>query len=135
MSKVVGNRMKKEKTGGRTKGTPNVATRDVRQAIAVFAEGNIHRLPGWLDAVAEKDPAKAAELFMRLLEYHIPKLARTEVDVRARTRTERLHAMSEQDLLAIVNRRRAREIHTVAPLTLPHHRPSPDGSGDPEPIG
>jgi hypothetical protein len=30
--------------------------------------------------VAEKDPAKAADLFIRVLEYHVPKLARTEVN-------------------------------------------------------
>lgn len=125
MSKVVPNGPQKQKTGGRARGTPNVVTRDVRQAIAVFAEGNIHRLQEWLDAVAETDPAKAADLFVRLLEYHIPKLARSEVDVRAKTVPERLSAMSEQELLAIVHDHRAREARLVTPLALPDHRPVP----------
>lgn len=64
---------------GRPKGTPNKATRDVRAAIAAFAEGNVDKLQGWLDRVATRDPAKAAELFVRVLEYHVPKLARTEL--------------------------------------------------------
>jgi hypothetical protein len=58
---------------------PNKATRDVRAAIAAFAEGNVDKLQGWLDRVAERDPAKAVELYARLLEYHVPRLARTEL--------------------------------------------------------
>jgi len=69
---------------GRPKGSPNKATAAVREAIAVFAEGNAHKLQEWLDDVASgaggnrPDPAKAADLYLRAIEYHIPKLARTE---------------------------------------------------------
>lgn len=68
----------RRKTGGRSKGTPNKVTADVRAAIADFAEANVGKCQAWLDAVAAKDPARALELFVRLLEYHVPKLARTE---------------------------------------------------------
>lgn len=70
---------------GRPKGSPNKATAAVREAIAVFAEGNAHKLQEWLDDVAmgvggnKPDPAKAADLYLRAIEYHIPKLARTEM--------------------------------------------------------
>jgi hypothetical protein len=64
---------------GRPKGVPNKATADVRAAIAAFAEANVGKLQGWLDAAAKRDPARAAELFARILEYHVPKLARSEV--------------------------------------------------------
>lgn len=67
------------KTGGRKKGTPNKSTQDVREAIAVFAKGNVSRLQGWLDEIAEEDPGKAADLFLKLLEYHVPKLSRAEM--------------------------------------------------------
>ncbi len=67
------------KTGGRKKGTPNKATQDVREAIAVFAEGNVSRLQEWLDRIAEDDPVKAADLYVKLLEYHVPKLSRAEL--------------------------------------------------------
>lgn len=72
-------------TGGRPKGSPNRATADVRAAIAVFAEGNVHNLAKWIKEVAEgsegnrPDPAKAADLYLKAIEYHIPKLARTEM--------------------------------------------------------
>ena len=72
---------------GRPKGSPNKATQGAREAIAAFVDGNAHRLTEWLDKVAEGDPdadikpnpAKAFEMFQSVVEYHIPKLARTEV--------------------------------------------------------
>lgn len=64
---------------GRVKGVPNKVTADVRAAIAKLAEANIERCQGWLDQIAEKDPDKAFDLYMRMLEYHIPKLARSEI--------------------------------------------------------
>jgi hypothetical protein len=72
---------------GRPAGTPNKATMKAREAIALFVDGNAHRLTEWLDEVAAGDPennvkpnpAKAFELFQSVVEYHIPKLARTEL--------------------------------------------------------
>jgi hypothetical protein len=85
-----------KKSGGRVSGTPNRATSDARQAIASFVDGNAHRLTEWLDRVAEgiktedtetgeekyivaPNPAKAFDMFQSVVEYHIPKLARTEI--------------------------------------------------------
>ena len=89
-----------KKTGGRAPGTPNKATKQAREAIALFVDQNAHRLTGWLDEVAggvkiEKEdpttgevtveyvvppnPAKAFDMFQSVVEYHIPTLARTEV--------------------------------------------------------
>jgi hypothetical protein len=84
---------------GRKRGVPNKATADARAAIALFVNRNAHRLQGWLDAIAdgvegpvekdeegnetktyviEPDPQKAFELFQSIIEYHVPKLARSE---------------------------------------------------------
>ena len=86
-----------QKTGGRAPGTPNKATKEAREAIGAFVDGNAHRLTEWLDQVAagvkvtemtedgpiEKyvvppNPAKAFDMFQSVVEYHVPKLARTE---------------------------------------------------------
>lgn len=74
-------RFKKGKKGGpgRPKGLPNKATAAAREAIARFVDGNADRLQGWLDQIAEeKGPQAAFDCFSSLLEYHVPKLQRTE---------------------------------------------------------
>lgn len=70
---------KGKKTGGRVAGVANKATTQAREAIAAFVEDNVERLNVWLDRIAEKDPAKAFDCYMGVVEYHIPKLARTEL--------------------------------------------------------
>lgn len=71
---------KGQKTGGGSrKGVPNKATMQAREAIAMFVEGNVDRLNGWLDAIAEQSPQAAFDRFMSVVEYHIPKLQRTEM--------------------------------------------------------
>jgi hypothetical protein len=65
---------------GRPKGLPNKTTVAAREAIARFVDGNADRLQGWLDEIAEdQGPAAAFKCFADLLEYHVPKLARTEL--------------------------------------------------------
>jgi len=76
---------------GRPKGSQNKVTVQAREAIAAFVEGNVDRLNGWLDQIAngkkeddgdkwlyKPDPKGAYECFMNVVEYHIPKLARVE---------------------------------------------------------
>lgn len=64
---------------GRPKGVANKATIQAREAIAIFVEGNVDRLNGWLDQIAAESPKDAFDRFMSVVEYHIPKLARTEM--------------------------------------------------------
>ena len=65
------------KTGGRTKGTPNKSTAEVREAIAAFASANVEQMGDWLNAI--DSPEKKLDLFLRAIEYHIPKLARQDI--------------------------------------------------------
>jgi hypothetical protein len=87
---------------GRRKGVPNKITRDVRAAVAELAQNNMHKLQGWLDRVAKKDPAKAADLFVRLLEYHIPKLARAEMAVTREPAKKHIHEFTTDELVEII---------------------------------
>ena len=65
--------------GGRPKGKVNEATLRGREAIGRFVDGNAHRLEEWLDRVAKTDPEAAFKLFQSVVEYHVPKLARSEM--------------------------------------------------------
>lgn len=69
----------KQPGAGRPPGQPNKATMQAREAIAAFVEGNVERLNGWLDDIAADSPQAAFDRFMSVVEYHIPKLARTEM--------------------------------------------------------
>ncbi|MDE2100396.1 MAG: hypothetical protein KGL39_24300 [Patescibacteria group bacterium] len=67
-----------KKKAGRKPGTPNKTTADARAAIAMFVEGNVDRLTDWLDQMAHESPEAAFKAFMSVVEYHVPKLNRTE---------------------------------------------------------
>lgn len=74
---------------GRPPGLPNKATQQAREAIGRFVDGNAERLQGWLDAIAtgidengkvvgKPNPERAFELFQSVIEYHVPKLQRSD---------------------------------------------------------
>src|SRR5689334_4923023 len=65
--------------GGRQKGTPNKATAEARATFHAVFEKLAPEVEGWIREVAETNPARAAELVLRLAEYFVPKLARTEI--------------------------------------------------------
>jgi hypothetical protein len=82
---------------------PNKATRDARLAIAAFVDNNAERMQEWLDKVASgvprtdaagnqrmnddgellwlvpPNPEKAFNMVRDVVEYHVPKLARSEM--------------------------------------------------------
>lgn len=76
---------------GRPKGLPNIHTMKAREAIGLFVDNNAEKLQEWLDIIAngkkgkgdeyiiEPNPEKAFQLFQSVIEYHVPKLARTEL--------------------------------------------------------
>ena len=64
---------------GRAKGSVNRSKKAAQEAIADFIDGNADRLQGWLESIAKDSPEKAFKAFSDLLEYHVPKLSRAEV--------------------------------------------------------
>lgn len=64
---------------GRPKGSRNKTTEEIRALYQQLVEDKLPEMSGWLNQVAEKDPEKALELALKLSEYFIPKLQRTEV--------------------------------------------------------
>ena len=82
----------RKKTGGRKPGVPNKATTEARESIKALLDANIPYLQTWIESTAEgifddltgkwivqPNPAKACDIVQNLVEYSVPKLARTEV--------------------------------------------------------
>lgn len=70
--------MSKIKTGGRQKGTPNKNTSEIKDCFEQLLKKNISKLDQWIDAIAIKDPAKALDIYIKISEFILPKLARKE---------------------------------------------------------
>lgn len=67
-------------SGGSRKGIPNKSTANAREAIARFVDGNADKLNQWLEEVYSNDGPKAAfQCFTDLIEFHVPKLQRTDL--------------------------------------------------------
>lgn len=65
---------------GRKPGAKNKSSALAKEAIARFVDANSHRITNWLIAIEKEHGALAAyNAFWRAAEYHVPKLARTEV--------------------------------------------------------
>jgi len=82
----------RKKTGGRKPGVPNKATQEAREAVKAILDSNLPFIQSWIQATADgifddatgkyivqPNPAKACEIVQNLVEYSVPKLARTEV--------------------------------------------------------
>jgi hypothetical protein len=92
----------RKKTGGRKPGIPNKATQEAREAVKAILDSNLPFIQSWIQQTADgifddkagkyivqPNPAKACEIVQNLVEYSVPKLARTEVvgDAKAPLRT------------------------------------------------
>jgi len=69
-----------KRQGGRSKGTPNKATKEVREGYELLLTNNINNLDIWLKKVAQRDPAKALTLYLSISEFCIPKMQRTIIE-------------------------------------------------------
>tara|TARA_R100000951_G_scaffold115188_1_gene122471 strand:+ start:335 stop:604 length:270 start_codon:yes stop_codon:yes gene_type:complete len=57
----------------------NKTTENIRKAYQQLTEDNLDNMTAWLAQIAADDPKQAMEMMIKLSEYVIPKLARTEV--------------------------------------------------------
>ena len=64
---------------GKKPGTKNKTTKHIREAYQKLTEDNLDNMNLWLSQVASESPEKAMDLMLKLSEYIIPKMSRTEV--------------------------------------------------------
>jgi hypothetical protein len=66
---------------GRPAGTPNRVTTETRAVVTTCVMDNAPKLQGWLDRVAKTNPKAALEIYIRMLEFVAPKMARYTVAI------------------------------------------------------
>jgi hypothetical protein len=70
---------KGNKLQGSRKGVPNKTTQEIREAFQLLIENNQDKMQLWLTETAIEEPARALEIILKMSEYIVPKLSRTEV--------------------------------------------------------
>ncbi len=80
-----------------------VSTGRVRFALSQLAQNNVTQVQHWLDAIALVDGPKAAlELYLKMIEYSVPKLSRTEVKVEDSDGNTAVAQLSIEDLQEMI---------------------------------
>lgn len=64
---------------GRPKGSRNHVTKVIEEQFGNVLENKLPDLERWIMQTAQENPAKAADLLMRLSERFLPLIARTEI--------------------------------------------------------
>lgn len=77
------------------KGVPNKNTSEIREAYQLLVDSKLPELSTWLDRVAEDHPEKALDLIIKISDFIIPKLQRTEI--KGELTLEQLLSLSPQE--------------------------------------
>ncbi len=87
---------------GRPKGAVNRSTEQAKLTIARVANRGLNNIQEDLDKIREKDPIEAAKLYLRLLEYIVPKQRavemRAEIDQRIHQITININKSGSEEL-------------------------------------
>lgn len=89
-----------KKAGGRTKGTPNLITRPIKELINNFCSDNWNRFLLETNNLTGIDYCKT---YLSLLEYSAPKLARAEI-ITQETLPENQNKLTTEERRILINR-------------------------------
>lgn len=67
------------KVGGRVAGSPNKVGARAKDMLAAFLDNTASEFHDWVAKVAKTEPHKACDIYLKALEFNLPKLARTEL--------------------------------------------------------
>jgi len=76
---------KRNKTGGREKGTPNKLTSEIRDVYKELLEKNLNNIDVWLKETSKDHPDKALNFIIKLSEFVVPKLQSTHLTGNSKT--------------------------------------------------
>lgn len=72
---------------GRPLGAKDKTNKEIRETFKTLVEGNLPEIQNWITLTAQKDPAKAIDLILKLSEFCIPKLKATELTANTNDQT------------------------------------------------
>lgn len=75
---------------GRPKGSLNRSTEMMKLTIARAVDNTLNTLSADLEKIKKQDPERAIELALKLMEYTLPKLSRTEVKAEIEQRIQQI---------------------------------------------
>jgi hypothetical protein len=65
---------------GRKAGTPNKINSDLKDIMAEIIISNATNLKAWFEETAQKDPAKALALHIKMCEFFVPRADKKDVE-------------------------------------------------------
>ena len=84
---------------GRPVGALNRSTEQMKLNLARATNNTLNHLSEDLEKIRKKDPEKAIELALKLMEYMIPKLSRTEVKAEIEQRVQQISVNITQKVI------------------------------------
>jgi hypothetical protein len=81
---------------GSRKGVPNKATHEIRQAFEMLMTDNLDNMKIWLSDVASEDPERALNIMIKMAEFIVPKLQRTEVKAEVTDKSVTINLIPKQ---------------------------------------
>lgn len=81
---------KKKKTGGRTKGTPNKTTAQIKDMITALVGTQMEKWPAVIDKMMKEDPAEAMKITGRLIDYVLPKQTKIDLEGELKHKVEKI---------------------------------------------
>lgn len=74
---------KGNKMAGSRLGKPNKTTQEIREAFQKLVSENLENMNIWVSKIAQDDPGKALHYFLEISERILPKLQRTDIDIKS----------------------------------------------------
>jgi hypothetical protein len=81
---------KRQKTGGRKKGTPNKTTGQIKDMIVGLVGSQMEKWPTVINKMMKEDPAEAMKITARLIDYVLPKQTKIDLEGELKHKVEKI---------------------------------------------
>ncbi len=86
----------RKKTGGKKRGYTFDETKQAQEAIANLVNLNTPNMIKWLDEIAQNNPKDAFDCLVKIMEYHLPKLNRSDFKMQGMQQSQIIYIDSKE---------------------------------------